>query len=168
MVSDIPTQDRRSPEREDRHPEMEPIRPAPTATLSRHTDMYRATSHVSGHDAIEAADSILPEVGAQKGDGDKYREAEDEVYDRFRPGRKAVIVAVMSFCAFLSPVSSTSVLAATPEVAGAYDTTGTVINFSSAGYMAFMAFSPVVWGPMSQVFGRYPVSTTLSLFISYP
>lgn len=66
MVSDIPTQGRRSPEREDRHPEMEPIRPVPTATLSRHADMYRATSHVSGHDAIEAADSILPEVGAQK------------------------------------------------------------------------------------------------------
>lgn len=131
--------------------ETEPIRPAPTASIRHQADMYRTASHVSGHDAIEApgpSASMPP---------DKYREEGDEVYDRFRPARKVVIVAVMSFCAFLSPVSSTSVLSATPEVAKEYNTTGTVINFSSAGYMAFMAFSPVVWGPMSQVFGRYPV-----------
>lgn len=92
-----------------------------------------------------------------------YRESGDEIYDRLSRNRKAVIVAVMSFCAFLSPISSTSILAATPEVAAEFHTTGSVINASNAGYMAFMGLSPIFWGPMSQVFGRQPVSLRLSL-----
>lgn len=122
------------------------IHRAPTATSA----IYRTTSHASGPDAFE------PE--ADDGSRDAYYEAGDEIYERYSPRRKAAVVAVMSFCAFLSPVSSTSVLAATPEVAASFHTTGSVINASNAGYMVFMSFSPIVWGPMSQVFGRWPVS----------
>ncbi|KAK4148063.1 dityrosine transporter 1 [Dichotomopilus funicola] len=78
----------------------------------------------------------------------------DAVYDRFPRHRKIVIVALLSFCSFLSPVSSTSVLAATPEVAAEYGTDGTVINVVNAIYMLMMGLSPVVWGPMSEVYGR--------------
>ncbi|KAI5465271.1 major facilitator superfamily domain-containing protein [Mariannaea sp. PMI_226] len=88
----------------------------------------------------------------------QYQETGDEIFERLSRHRKAIIVAVMSFCAFLSPVSSTSVLSATPEVASEFKTTGSVINASNAGYMAFMAISPIIWGPVSQVFGRKPVS----------
>lgn len=128
--------------------ETESIRPAPP----RGEDLYRSGSHVSGPDTLE------PPHQDHK---DQYREAGDEVYDRLSKKRKIVIVGVLSFCAFLSPVSSTSVLAATPEVAKEYDTTGSVINLSNAAYMALMGLSPIVWGPMSQVFGRRPVSFVL-------
>jgi MFS family permease len=60
----------------------------------------------------------------------------------------------LSFCALQSPISSTSVLAATPEFAKESDTTGSIISISKAAYMVFMGLSSIVWGPMSQVFGR--------------
>ncbi|KAK5987450.1 MFS-type transporter ppsE [Cladobotryum mycophilum] len=109
--------------------------------------VYRSTSHVSGPDAFEPSSPI-----------DHYGEAGDEIYDRLSSKRKSGIVAVLSFCAFLSPLSSTSVLAAIPEVAKTYHTTGSVINVSNAAYMALMGISPIVWGPMSQVFGRRPIT----------
>ncbi|KAK7419882.1 hypothetical protein QQX98_003069 [Neonectria punicea] len=116
-------------------------------------DIQHATSHISGPDALEPAPSSAPPVGDQR-----YREAGDEVYERLSRGRKSAVVAVLSFIALLSPISSTSVLAATPEVAATYNTTGSIVNVSNAAYMVVMAISPVVWGPMSQVFGRRPVA----------
>lgn len=85
-------------------------------------------------------------------------EIPDEVYDRLPSHRKLIIVALLSFCSFLAPISSTSVLAATPEVAAEYHTTGSIINLSNAFYMLFMGLSPLFWGPLSQVYGRRPVS----------
>ncbi|KAF2084682.1 MFS general substrate transporter [Saccharata proteae CBS 121410] len=78
----------------------------------------------------------------------------EEIYTRFSPARKRAIVAVLSYCSFLAPVSSTTILSAVPEVAAAYDTTGTIINLSNAMYMLFMGLSPMFWGPMGQVYGR--------------
>ncbi|KAH7149566.1 major facilitator superfamily domain-containing protein [Dactylonectria estremocensis] len=112
------------------------------------------TSHISGPDALEPAPSSAPPPGRN----DLYYQAGDEIYERLSRGRKTAIVTVLSFTALLSPISSTSVLAATPEVAATYNTTGSVINVSNAAYMVVMAISPVVWGPMSQVFGRRPVA----------
>lgn len=83
---------------------------------------------------------------------------DDSIYDRLTPSRKRVIVALVSYCSFLSPMGSTTVLSAIPEVAGEYGTTGTVINISSALYMLFMGISPCFWGPASQIFGRRWVS----------
>ncbi|KAF7952135.1 uncharacterized protein EAE97_001632 [Botrytis byssoidea] len=89
----------------------------------------------------------------------------DAIYDRIPPNRKLVIVALLSFCSFLAPISSTTVLAAVPEVANTYHSTGTIINLSNALYMLFMGLSPLVWGPLSQVYGRRWISLiTSSLF----
>ncbi|TGO57483.1 hypothetical protein BCON_0065g00430 [Botryotinia convoluta] len=89
----------------------------------------------------------------------------DAIYDRIPPNRKLVIVALLSFCSFLAPISSTTVLAAVPEVATTYNSTGTIINLSNALYMLFMGLSPLVWGPLSQVYGRRWISLiTSSLF----
>lgn len=83
-----------------------------------------------------------------------YVEVPDEVYDRLAPSQKLVIVALLSFCSFLAPISSTTILAAIPEVAATYKSTGTIINLSNALYMLFMGVSPCFWGPLSQVYGR--------------
>ncbi|KAK1249950.1 hypothetical protein MKX08_009953 [Trichoderma sp. CBMAI-0020] len=114
---------------------------------------YRSTSHASGPDAFEPSSPPSPSPS----DGG-YHEKGDEIYDRVSSRRKHIIVTVLSFCAFLSPLSSTSILAAVPEVAKTYNTTGSIINVSNAAYMALMGISPVIWGPMSQVFGRRPMT----------
>ena len=87
-----------------------------------------------------------------------YVEVPDEVYDRIEPSKKVIIVVLLSFCSFLAPISSTTILSAIPEVAATYHSTGTIINLSNALYMLFMGLSPCVWGPLSQVYGRRPVS----------
>jgi len=122
----------------------------------------RTTSRISGHDAFEpAATTTTPEGDAP------YREAGDEIFDKVSQGRKRAIVTVLSFGAFLSPISSTSVLAATPEVAATYNTTGSIINLSNAAYMIVMALSPLFWGPMSQVYGRRVVSNHCPCYMKY-
>lgn len=83
-----------------------------------------------------------------------YIEVPDEVYDRLSPSKKVVIVCLLSFSSFLSPLSSTTILSAVPEVAATYNTTGSIINLSNALYLVFMAISPCIWGPLSQVYGR--------------
>ena len=104
----------------------------------KNNDLSHVPTHASAHD--------IPHV--------PYQEAGDEVYDRFSPRKKVSIVAVLAFCSFLAPMASTTVLAAVPEVADTYNTTGTIINLSNAVYMLFMGLSPMFWGPMGQVYGR--------------
>jgi hypothetical protein len=109
------------------------------------TNLTHIRSHVSTHDIpIEHYSSYIP--------------VPDEVYDRLPPSRKVVIVTLLSFCSFLAPISSTTILAAVPEVAATYSSTGTIINLSNALYMLFMGVSPCVYGPLSQVYGRRIVS----------
>lgn len=87
-----------------------------------------------------------------------FVEVPDSVYDRIPQHRKLVIVALLSYCAFLAPISSTTVLSAVPEVAATFGTTGSIIGLSNALYMLFMGLSPIVWGPSSEVWGRKTVS----------
>lgn len=84
----------------------------------------------------------------------------DEVYNKFSERRKMIIVAAMSFCSFLAPVSSTTVLSAVPEVAATYNTDGSIINISNALYMLFMGISPCFYGPYGNIYGRRWVCST--------
>ncbi|KAJ9190820.1 hypothetical protein DTO164E3_4195 [Paecilomyces variotii] len=86
-----------------------------------------------------------------------YIEPNADQYTRFSRARKIGIVAILSFCSFLAPVSSTSILSAVPEVASTFNTTGSVINASNALYMVFMGMAAMFWGPLSQVWGRRPI-----------
>ncbi|KAK2615740.1 hypothetical protein N8I77_002472 [Diaporthe amygdali] len=92
-----------------------------------------------------------------------YIEVPDSVYDRLPQHRKLVIVALLSFCSFLAPISSTTVLSAVPEVAATFHTTGSIINLSNAMYMLFMGLSPIVWGPFSEVWGRKIITCTTAV-----
>lgn len=89
---------------------------------------------------------------------DIFAEAGDEIYKRFTPRRKQIIVFVLSFSSFLSPVSSTAVLSAIPEVAGTFNTSSSVINITNALYLVAMGLSPMFFGPISTMFGRRWVS----------
>lgn len=85
--------------------------------------------------------------------------SEIDPYDRFSAHRKTVMVAMMAWCGLLSPISSTAVLSAIPEVAVTFNTTGSMISLSNALYLVFMALSPCFWGPLCQTFGRKTVGS---------
>ncbi|KAI9836238.1 MAG: hypothetical protein M1819_001575 [Sarea resinae] len=92
----------------------------------------------------------------------------DDRYNRFSPARKLIITIVLSYCGFLTPISSTTVLSAVPEVAETFHTDGTTITTSNALYMLFMGLSPLLWGPLSQVYGRRPIClSTAILFFAF-
>ncbi|KAJ9622266.1 hypothetical protein H2203_006484 [Taxawa tesnikishii (nom. ined.)] len=110
----------------------------PVTQRERPNYLTHIRSHVSTHDAPHF----------------EHHEVGDEIYDTFPHHRKIVIVAILSFCSFLAPISSTTVLAAVPEVVATYNTTGTIINVSNACYLIFMGLSPMFWGPLGQVYGR--------------
>lgn len=86
--------------------------------------------------------------------------ADEKQYQRFSSARKISIVSIISYCAFLAPISSTAILIAVPEVGKTFGTNGDIINASNALYLAFMGISATFWGPISQVWGRRPVSST--------
>src|SRR5271170_4134868 len=106
--------------------------------------LARQSSHIS-HNELHTAVSLHVEVDAAQ-------------YKRFSNHKKIVICCVISLCGFLAPISSTTVLAAIPEVAAEYKTTGSIINVSNALYLLFMGLSSTLWGVMSQIFGRRIVS----------
>ncbi|GMF68791.1 unnamed protein product [Aspergillus oryzae] len=89
-------------------------------------------------------------------DDDDFEEADAEQYKRFSPARKIIIVSILSYCAFLAPISSTAILAAVPEISKTFNTTGDIINASNALYLTSMGVASLVWGPLSQVWGRRP------------
>ncbi|KAJ7798470.1 major facilitator superfamily domain-containing protein [Mycena olivaceomarginata] len=88
---------------------------------------------------------------------------DDSIYDRIPPRRKMIITCVVSFCGFLAPMSSTTVLSAIPEVAGTFNTTGSIVGVANAVYLVFMGLSPCFWAPISQVYGRRWISFSSAL-----
>lgn len=103
-------------------------------------ELQRTISTVSHHDMADVGYIVTGDL--------------DEVYNRFSNRRKNIIVAVVSFCSFLAPISSTTVLSAVPEVAATYNTDGSIINLSNALYMLFMGLSPCFYGPYGNIYGR--------------
>jgi MFS family permease len=91
----------------------------------------------------------------------------EAIYDRFSRRRKRVFVAILSFCAILSPISSTGSLTAVPEIASALGSTGSVINISNGLYTAAMGISAFLWGSLSTLSGRRVVllSSIISFFL---
>ncbi len=134
----------------------------PTAEAKDHhkdekPDLARIRSTISAHEihGVPSHDSSFFEVDAAQ-------------YERFTERRKMVITAVLSLCGFLAPISSTTILAAIPEVAETYNTTGSIINLSNALYLIFMGLSPSLWGPISTIYGRrWTCIITAVLFFAF-
>lgn len=135
----------------------------PTATAPKpagHDDdpaLFTVTSSISHHDihAVPSHSSSFVEVNAAQ-------------YERFTARRKMLITGVLSLCGFLAPISSTTILAAIPEVAATYETSGSIINLSNALYLIFMGLSPSLWGPLSTIYGRRIICViTAALFFAF-
>lgn len=119
--------------------------------------MEHTRSHMSHHDI-----TLFPTTSTT------YVEIDAAEYERFSTRRKHAITAILSLCGFLSPISSTTILAAVPEVAATYNTSGSIINLSNALYMIFMGLSPCLWGPISTIYGRrWPSIISAALFFAF-
>ncbi|XEV07372.1 hypothetical protein FSHL1_012659 [Fusarium sambucinum] len=108
------------------------------------------------------------ELVSSNGDGVPDR-TYDSVYTRFSNVQKRSMTAFIAFGGLMASMSTTSILAAVPEVAESFHTTPTAINISNAVYLVFVGLSCCFWGPWADVFGRksaYVGSTTLLLAFS--
>lgn len=147
--------------------------PKALSETSPTTDLHDDSESIHSVDSREHQSSIthMPSHVSHTNDTPiqqwtSYVEIPDEVYNRLSSRRKTVIVALLSFCSFLAPISSTAILAAIPEVTATYNTTSSIIGLSNAMYMLFMGLSPCFWGPLAQVYGRRNICLlTATLFL---
>ncbi|KAH7018103.1 major facilitator superfamily domain-containing protein [Microdochium trichocladiopsis] len=100
-------------------------------------------------------------VGPGPGDGNV-----DDKYTRFGRWKRIRMVAVLCYYTFLTPISSTAVFVAIPEVVAELGSTPTVVNMSNALFFVFMALGPLLWGPLAQVVGRRPVLVASSVLMT--
>lgn len=68
--------------------------------------------------------------------------------------RKCVILFVVSWMTLAVTFSSTSYLPASPDIAVEFSTTTEILNYTNAGVILAMGFSPLIWGPMGKLIGR--------------
>lgn len=129
--------------------------PGAAGSGDTHADItVRRVQSDTGISISKTTMSVTPKVKETDAHESPYHEADDPKYERLSPSRKIVIVTLLSFCCFLSPTSSTTVLAALPEVAAQFQTSSSIIGLSNALYLLFMGISPTIWGPLCQVYGR--------------
>lgn len=83
-----------------------------------------------------------------------YSISKDEKFNRYTNRQKNIYVAIASLSCFLSPMSGLAFLPAVPEIADRFGTTGEIINVSAAVYCVFMALSPCIFSPISDIYGR--------------
>ena len=142
-------------ETEEKHAAHSVSRPQSLDVESQRPTLHQVRSHISTHDTAAI-------------DHHAHYEQGDEIYDRFPHHRKVIIVCVLSLCAFLAPMSSTSILSASPEVVAAYNTTGAIFDVSNALYLVFMGLSPLFWGPIGTTFGRrWPLTIAAISFTAF-
>ncbi|CEP12498.1 hypothetical protein [Parasitella parasitica] len=88
-----------------------------------------------------------------------------EPYSIFSSQKKAVIVGIVSFSAFFSPLSSNIYYPALEVIQKEMNTTINMINITITMYMVFQGISPSFWGSIADLWGRRPVF--LATFFTY-
>ena len=149
----------------------QPPEPRHSASFEKRLDIY--THSTSLEDARPALHPTLSHVSTHDGAAphpqhDEHYEAGDEVYNKFSHLHKVSMVTVLSICSFLAPMSSTSILAASPEVVATYNTTGGIFGISNALYMIFMGLSALLYGPLGTTYGRkWPLTLAAVTFTAF-
>lgn len=131
------------------HPRPVPLSHLPPQRLTGIQELDKTDVETGG-----ATDTQTPSDNPRDSKDGESNVPEPSPYDKFPSHRKHIMVAVMAWCGVLSPISSTTVLSAIPEVAATFNTTGSMISLSNAMYLVFMALSTCIWGPLCSVLGR--------------
>ena len=118
-----------------------------------------ATVVVSQAESIElgATSSQISEPARSIQDAPTSGRTYAPVYDRFTKLQKNLMTGFIAYAGLLASMSTTTVLAAVPEISNEFNTTPTVINISNAVYLLFVGLSCFFWGPWADNFGRRSV-----------
>ncbi|BEJ01175.1 hypothetical protein CcaverHIS631_0510320 [Cutaneotrichosporon cavernicola] len=82
---------------------------------------------------------------------------EPDIYDRFSPHRKHIMIAIVSFSGFLGPVASSAFLPSINVMADELNTTPEIINYTVAIFIITIGIAPLFWSPLAGFYGRRPV-----------
>lgn len=134
--------------------------------LEKAISRTRSTNATDLPPELPPSGSLNLDTGPEDEDGLSVHSSRSR-YERFTSRRKTLIMAVISYCGFLTPLASTAVLVAIPEVADTFGTSGVIINVSNGLFFVFMALSPLFWGPLAQTsFGRRNVFILSSVLLT--
>lgn len=89
-----------------------------------------------------------------------------ERYQRFSRPHKAFMVAIVAFSTMQVPFTTTSFLPCVPEIAATFGCTQELITGTNGIASAFMMLSPLVFGPLTEFYGRKPLMITCALFFA--
>ncbi|KAF2006239.1 MFS general substrate transporter [Amniculicola lignicola CBS 123094] len=101
---------------------------------------------------LEKQGSIEDGVGAA---GEQL--GEEPPYSVYTTKEKWVIVALVGLAGFYSPLPANIYFPAIPTIAFAFNKSTDLINQTVTVYLIFQGISPMLWGPISDRYGRRPV-----------
>ncbi|KAI0018938.1 major facilitator superfamily domain-containing protein [Xylariomycetidae sp. FL0641] len=90
-------------------------------------------------------------------DEDQEAGCEPEPYSVYTRNEKWFIVAMVALAGFYSPLPATIYLPAVPLMSASFGVSGEDINQTITAYLVMQGASPLLWGPMSDRYGRRPV-----------
>ncbi|KLO19712.1 MFS general substrate transporter [Schizopora paradoxa] len=80
-----------------------------------------------------------------------------DVYDRFTPARKKIIVAVVSWTGLIPLFVAGSFIPSIPQIAKDLHSTGTVVNLAVSLSILTVSLSSLCWATYSGFYGRRPI-----------
>ncbi|KAK7230014.1 hypothetical protein V2G26_002184 [Clonostachys chloroleuca] len=117
----------------------------------------------------ESTDVAVPQPPPRIQDASVSARNYAPVYDRFTNLQKYLMTGFVAYAGLIASISTTTVLAAVPEISSEFKTTPTIINISNAVYLLCVGLSCFFWGPWADNFGRksaYIGSSTM--FMAFP
>lgn len=85
--------------------------------------------------------------------------------EKFRDGRKYLILFIVSWNTLVVTFVSSSVLVATPEIAADLNTTPQLLNVTNSGVLLAMGCASLIWSPLAEMFSRRDSYNSALLFM---
>lgn len=82
---------------------------------------------------------------------------EQQPYSIYTRGEKWWLVAIVALAGFLSPLPATIYFPAIPQLTKVFNESTEAVNTTVTVYLVFQGLGPMLWGPLSDQWGRRPV-----------
>ncbi|CAK9786620.1 MFS general substrate transporter [Cutaneotrichosporon oleaginosum] len=105
----------------------------------------------------EPSDGTTTATSEAKDGSAAEAQREPDIYDRFSPHRKHIMIAIVSFSGFLGPVASSAFLPSITVMADELNTTPEMINYTVAIFIVTIGIAPLFWSPLAGFYGRKPI-----------
>ncbi|TKY88092.1 hypothetical protein EX895_003188 [Sporisorium graminicola] len=125
-------------------------RPGGPDSYINYAEMAEEQPPSGDHDGVLEAG--LAQANKEQAQGDNA-----EPYCAFTTRSKLFIVLTVSMASFFSPFSINIYIPALPQISNLLHTSEAATNVTVTVYMIAQGLSPVLWAPLSDVFGRRPI-----------